>query len=339
MPTFKARTVCLILFLCSFLALSTDAPAASQTIIKIATIAPEGSTYDRVLQDLNKELQEKTNDRVKFKIYSGGVAGDEKGVLSKIRIGQLEGGAFTGFGMGEILPDVRILDLPFFFSSYEEFETVRHGLTPYYKNAFAEKGYILLGWIDLGSVYFYGVKPINNLAETRKTNVWVWEGDSLAQTCWQELGITPVPLSVIDVMMGLQTGIVDTVYNTPLGAVSFQWFVKTRFQTSTPIAFITATLLVKKNAFNKLSSDDQSIMLNLCEYHFSELKQLIKNQNKEATIVMTNRGVQPVIWPEADITELKKTADQVYRKLTGKQYSKHLFNQALRLRGSISVTQ
>ncbi len=319
-------------FLCN--TLFAGGPENTPTAFKIATIAPEGSTWHRIMDALNTDLKEKTQNRVSFKIYPGGVAGDEKAVVSKIRIGQLEGGAFTGFGMGEILPEERILDLPFLFSDEKEFDRVRAGLTPYFEKAFADKGFVLVGWMDLGEVYLYGVKPIANLNQLKNTKIWVWEGDTLALTCWQELGVSPVPLSVVDVMMGLQTGMVETVYNTALGAISFQWFVRTKYRVSAPMAFVTATLLIRKNVFEKLSAEDRQALITISRAHFEQLNQLIRRQNAESIAVMDSRGVQTVNWPEHDLLELKNGAENVYQKLIGKQYSKALFDELIGLRDS-----
>ncbi len=343
MIPFKNKiTARIILFIAvfSFIMLPGNAAIAGsskckQTKIKIAHIAPEGSTWDRILKEFNQELQEKTDNRVSFQIYSGGVAGDDKNVLSKVRIGQLDGGGFTGVGMGTILPEIRILDLPFFLTNEGEFERVRTGLTPYYKKAFAEKGFILIGWMDVGYVYFYSAKPINNLKELQKTKVWTWEGDPLAQICLEEIGVRPVPLSIVDVMMGLNTGMIDTVFNTPLGAVSFQWYVRTKYQTSTPFGFITTALLVRQKKFEKISIDDQNTLLALFEKHFKGLSQLIRKQNIEATEVMEQRGIQAVIWPEADITELKTSSERVMKNLIGKQYPQSLLDKAFQLRDNV----
>lgn len=339
MVAFKAKsTTGLILFIAVFsfvLFGNTTHADSKQTKIKIAHIAPEGSTWDRILKEFNEELKVKTNQRVSLQIYSGGVAGDDKGVLSKVRIGQLDGGVFTGVGMGQILPEVRILDLPFFLTNEGEFERVRTGLTPYFKKAFAEKGFILIGWMDIGFVYFYSAKPILNLRDLQKTKVWTWEGDPLSRICLEEIGVSPVPLSIVDVMMGLNTGMIDTVYVPPIGAVSFQWYVRTKYQTSTPLGFATTALLVRKNTFEKLSQDDQNTMLALFEKHFKGLSQLIQKQNIEATEVMEKRGVQKVIWPQADINELKTSSERVMKKLIGKQYSSDLLDEAIRFKKNI----
>ncbi len=133
--------------------------------------------------------------------------------------------------------------------------------------------------------------------------------------------------------MGLQTGMVDTVYNTALGAISFQWYVRTKYRVSTPMTYVSATLLVRKNVFEKLSDQDQQALMKVSRARFEELNQLIRKQNAESIAVMNERGVQNVVWPEEDINELKKGADNVYQKLIGKQYSKELFDEVIRLRG------
>jgi len=338
----RTNTAGMILFFAVFLFIIfhpdtalTDDSNCKQIKIKVAHIAPEGSTWDRILKEFNEELKEKTDNRVSFQIYSGGVAGDDKGVLSKVRIGQLDGGGFTGVGMGKILPEVRILDLPFFLTNEGEFERVRTGLTPYFKKAFAKKGFILVGWMDVGFLHFYSAKPIHNLKELQRTKVWTWEGDFLSRVCLEEIGVTPVPLSIVDVMMGLNTGMIDTVFNTPLGAVSFQWYVRTKYQTSTPMGFITTALLVRKKKFEKISADDQKTLLALFEKHFKELSQLIRKQNIEATEVMKKRGVQPVMWPQADIDELRTSSERVMKNLIGKLYPRSLLDEAFRLRDSV----
>ena len=92
----------------------------AQTKIRFATVAPEGSTWMKVMREYAKAVEDETNNSIKFKIYPGQVAGDEKDVLRKIRIGQLDSGGFTGVGLGQIVPEVRIMDSPFLFRSYEE---------------------------------------------------------------------------------------------------------------------------------------------------------------------------------------------------------------------------
>ena len=110
-----------------------------QTKIRFATVAPEGSTWMKVMKQYTKAVEDATNNEIEFKVYPGQVAGDEKDVLRKIRIGQLDSGGFTGVGLGEILPEVRIMDSPFLFKSYEEIDYIAEQFFDYFSEKFEEK--------------------------------------------------------------------------------------------------------------------------------------------------------------------------------------------------------
>ncbi len=133
------------------------------TKIKFATVATEGSTWMKVMHELAKAVEDSTNGEVKFKIYPGAVQGDEKDVLRKMRIGQVHSAGFTGVGLGEILPEIRIMDVPFLFNNYEEVDYVSEKLSDHFAQKFEEKGYILLGWAEVGFVYVFTNTPVNDI--------------------------------------------------------------------------------------------------------------------------------------------------------------------------------
>ena len=88
--------------------------------VKLATLVPKGTNWASTLKDMSKEIKKKTDGKVKFKIYYGGVQGDEPDVLRKTKIGQVHGGIFTGKTLGDIFSDVRAIEVPFNFYHDEE---------------------------------------------------------------------------------------------------------------------------------------------------------------------------------------------------------------------------
>ena len=112
--------------------------------IKFATLAPEGSTYYNVMQEYNTAVQEQTGGKVKFKIYAGGIQGDEKDVVRKFRFNQIHSAAFTGVGLGEILPEIRVLELPMLFRNYDEVDHITSLLYDEFAAKFEEQGYVIL---------------------------------------------------------------------------------------------------------------------------------------------------------------------------------------------------
>src|SRR5437868_12100095 len=138
-------------FVAALMFLTVSASAETKTL-KFATLAPEGSSWMKTMTALNDELQQKTGGAVKFKFYPGGVSGDEKDVVKKVRIGQLQAAGFTGVGLGEIAPPVRILDAPWLIHNDKEVDFLYKTFDKDFNASIEKGGYVLLGWTELGYV-------------------------------------------------------------------------------------------------------------------------------------------------------------------------------------------
>ncbi|NIL94701.1 MAG: C4-dicarboxylate ABC transporter, partial [Woeseiaceae bacterium] len=71
------------------------------------------------------EIRERTEDRVNFKLFSGGIQGNDEAVLRKIRIGQLHGAAFTPNLLSKEYADIILYNLPMVFNNESEVAYVR----------------------------------------------------------------------------------------------------------------------------------------------------------------------------------------------------------------------
>src|SRR2546428_5800880 len=167
---------------------------AEPVVIKFATLAPEGTPWMNIMEEMNQEIQEKSAGQVTFRFYPGGVAGDERDVLRKIRINQLHGGAFSGFGLGDVLPEVRVLEVPLLFRSSAEADHVAASLFEHLAAGFAQKGFVLLSLNEAGAVYIFSKNPIRTSADMARSKIWIWQGDPLPQAIFKAYGIVPVPL-------------------------------------------------------------------------------------------------------------------------------------------------
>lgn len=293
-------------------ALALPARAQETKTIKFATLAPEGSTWMKVMTDLSKELSEKTGGKLKFKFYAGGVSGDEKDVVKKIRIGQLQAGGFTGVGLGEIAPDARLLDSPWLFRSRAELEQVRRKFSKDLESSVEKGGFVVLGWTDLGSIYIFSKDPIAGIEDMRRSRMWVWEGDPIAQAAYKALGVSPVPLSVVDVMQSLQTGMIDAVYGPPLGVVALQWFQRVKNIYPVPMAESTGAVLVSKKFFDGLDDGEKKALLEVSAKHLQRLNALTDAENDKALASLKAQGLTLAPKPGAEVMkryeELGKTA-------------------------------
>jgi len=179
---------------------TTTVFAQKKVKIKFATLAPEGTTWMNVMTEFSQSLKEKSNGDINFKIYAGGIQGDEKDVIRKIRIGQLHSGGFTGVGLGTILPEVRILDTPFLYKSKQEVDFIAEKFFDRFAAGFEKKGYVLLGWAEVGWVYIYTNSPVNSESEMKGVKMWMWEGDPISRATFEAFNVSPIPLSITDVL-------------------------------------------------------------------------------------------------------------------------------------------
>ncbi len=189
---FKILCAGLIAF---FLATAVESAYAGSPkyIFKVASLAPEGSVWAKRFRDFTKEVTEKSNGEIGFKIYAGGVMGDDRAMYRKMRVGQLNGGGFTMTGISEVVPDFRVLGIPFLFNSYDEVDRVREKLMPRFEKEFDDKGLVLLAVSEVGFVYTMSTTPITTLAELKQSKAWAPEGDPISQVLLETVGVTPIP--------------------------------------------------------------------------------------------------------------------------------------------------
>ena len=303
------------------------APASARDI-KFATLAPAGSTWMKVMKDLSKELEAKTNGQLKFKFYPGGVAGDETDVVKKIRIGQLQAGGFTGVGLGQIAPETRLLDAPWLFRSRDELNFIRGKFGQELEDALARKGFVVLGWTDLGAVYVFSKEPIAGPDDMKKQKMWVWEGDPIAAAAYQALGVNPIPLSVVDVMQSLQTGMIDAVYGPPLGVVALQWFQKVKNIYPVPMAQSSGAILISKRFFDSLPADQRAALTEISAKEIARLNRLTDAENDEALQALKKQGLTLGKMPgPAVMARYEELGRAARRRLAGRLFTKDLLDR------------
>jgi len=316
-------------FLTIFLLALPDGADAKSTTIKIATLAPEGSAYIQILNDINSELKQKTNNEVRLRIYPGGVLGDEKDMRRKMHVGQIHGAVLTAAGMSGIFSEMDVFQIPFLFEGFDEVDYVLEKMDAFFKKGLQDKGYILLGWSEAGFIRLLSTHPIASLDDLRKAKVWTWEEAPMARAIFDEASISAIPLSLPDVLVGLQTGLVEVVYAPPAGAISLQWFTKTKYMTEVPLMYLIGGMVLKKNVFKKLSSDHRQVLMQLCAKYMDRLKLAVRKENQEAISVMAKHGVKLIYPSEDQIEEFKIVSQKAMNSQTGKSFSAKVKNEII----------
>lgn len=278
-------------FIFIVLALLSASQIQAQQILKIATLAPDGSSWMRELRVASKEIETTTQGRVVIKFYPGGVMGPDAVVLRKMRLGQLQGGVLTSSELAAVYPDSIIYSMPFLFENWAQVDKARVQIDPLLAKGFESRGYKMLGASGIGFAYMMGTKPIRSRAEISGIKLWIPQNDVIAERVFKMGGITPIPLPLGDVFTSLQTGLVDTVANTPSGAVALQWHGKVRSMVDLPMSFVVGFMVLDNKAYQKLGQADQLIVSKVFGAAARRMDANIKRDDAAALAAMKKQGL------------------------------------------------
>ena len=277
-----------LLFLAMCL-VSTGGGAA--VTLKIATITPDGTSWMQSMRKGAKEVSERTDGRVKLRFYPGGVMGNDKSVLRKIRIGQLHGGAITSGGLESIYPDLRLYSLPLLFRSFEEVDYVRSRMDKKLIEGLKKKGYVSFGLSEGGFAYLMCTEPIETLADLKEQKVWTPEGDEVTRITLEALDVSPIPLPLTDVLTGLQTGLVNTITSSPIATIALQWHTQVKYLTELPILYFSGTMVISEKAMARLSVQDRAILEEVMQRTFIDISRQNRKDNTKALAALKQQGI------------------------------------------------
>ena len=325
------KTIRQVLFMA--LLLSSSTLLAQKTyIIKMATVAPEGSSWMIEMRNFEKEIIELTNGQIKFRVYPNGIMGGEKDVLRKMRLGQIHSGAFTGVGLGEIVPEIRIFDLPFLFRNSDEVDYVYNSLFDEFQKRFTKKGFFLAGWAEVGFIYLFTKTPVNCLEDFSKVKMWLWKGDPLARTTFKVMNIPSIPLDVTDVHTSLQTGLINGVYISPYGVLALQWFTKTNYMMDYPLTNSVGAVLITTKMLNSMPEDIREIFIVKTKENMRKIVLQGRIENEESIKVLQESGIiLSSVKDSKTMAEFDEAGRTIREKLVGKLYSQELLDKVLYL--------
>ncbi len=304
---------------------------AKKTTIKIATLAPEGSAWVKTFNAINDEVQQETQGQVHLRIYPGGVLGDEKDMLRKMQIQQIHGAALSSPGLSTLYKEIDIFQVPFLFQDQGEVDHVLQNMDSFFRKGLSESGYVLLGWTGGGFVRLMSMTPATTLEALKQAKVWTWEDAPISRAIFEEAGVTGIPLSLPDVMVGLQTGLVDVVYAPPAGAIALQWFTRIKYITDLPLLYVTGGVVIKKNVFQGLKTEHQEIVQQVFTEHLRKLIGALRQDNQEALQIMVKHGVQIVKPPPDQIIVFKQISERALEKLPDGTFAPTTLAEAKRL--------
>lgn len=295
-------------------------PAARYTL-KFATLAPDGSAWMVKFDEIKKEVLEATGGQVLIKAYPGGVLGEEKDVLFKARVGQVDGGGFMGYGVSTICPAARAMMMPLTFDSFEEVDAVFAKMRPYLENECVQHNYVALGWTEVGFSYLYSAKPVRGLQDLQAAKPWSIPNDETMTALFNAGRISTILVPVGDVLTALQTGLIETIYSPPLACVAMQWFTKVKYRNDLRLLYTFGGLFVTRSSWEKIPADLRAKISEICHRRMIELTRQVRESNEEALAVMAKNGIQAVTSAEKDVQDFEAMGRGAIDSLRGSVFS------------------
>lgn len=312
-------------------------PLSAQTI-KLGTLAPEGSPWYNAIRDMAETWKAATGGRIQVRIYPGGVAGDDPDMVRKMRVGQLHAAALSGTGLYEITPDIQGLMMPMMLASDEELDYVRDRIAQRLEANLEAKGFKVLNWAEAGWVHFFAQKPVVRPEDLKPLRLFSWSGQPAFAEIWKDAGYHPVELAATDILMGLQSGLINAFAVPPIAALSFQWFALARNMTDLNWVPLVGATVISTKKWQEIPDDMKPVLLQSARDTGLRLRRETRRLGNDAVEVMKKHGLVVQHVPP-DARAVWESSNRIhYSKITTKIVSPEIVGQVERLRDEYRLT-
>ncbi|MDF1567487.1 MAG: TRAP transporter substrate-binding protein DctP [Spirochaetaceae bacterium] len=259
--------------------------------IKLASPLPEGTEWDTSLRRMAGDWNRITEGRVRVRIYPGGIAGGEGDMIRKMRFGQIDAGVFSAFGLKAMVPETFVVTLPGLIHNDAELDYTLDTFVGRFDERFREEGFEILAWSKTGWANLFGNQPLRTPSDLKRSFLAVDNSESEIAAAFKELGFNVVPVSLNEVMVGLQSGQIDCIYTPPVVAAAYQWFALAPHMTDFGIAPVIGGLVITQRMWSRIPEEYheelRSSMEKLARDFYSESVRL----NDAALRVMKDNGL------------------------------------------------
>jgi TRAP-type C4-dicarboxylate transport system substrate-binding protein len=313
-------------------------PARAQNkprVIRTATLAPRGSPIFLSFKKLDKVLKEVSGNTWSAQVFSGGIAGDEKDVIRKMRVGQMDAAVVTTTGLSQIVKQVALLDTPGVVTSYAALDAVEKEMFTEWQQMFWKEGFRLTGWWEAGRYRLFSRGPIRTLQELKAHRAWLWPDSLVLNELWRAAGITAVPLGVPDVYGALQTGMIDCAVATPEALIAMVWHSKLDHMSGRPTGVLLMGWLVNKKVWEEMPQNVRDAV----EKWIAETKAEQKATARKQDVVYTNRLIKRGMVETQPTAQYAREEEQIYetvrQRLTGRVWPAKLFKRVMAITSQV----
>lgn len=303
-----------------------------KTIIKMATLAPEGTRWHGMLVEMGQKWAEVTDGTVELRIYPGGVVGDERDMIRKIRIGQIHAAAVTTEGLSELNKEIYSLIIPLLFDDWDDVDWIRERIEDDLISGIEKSGFKLLTWTDVGWVKWFTKEPMRFPEDLKGMKIFNWAGEFQTLQLWKKGGFNAVQLASIDILSGLQTGLINAIGTNPMVALASQWFGIANNMLDMRWGLLTGGIVIDKRVWNRIDPEYQEKMLQVIAGIDKEQRKSGRYKDSESIEVMKKYGLKVQELSEEDLQYWKKYVEGWYPDIRGSYVPAGIFDKVIALK-------
>lgn len=316
-----------------FTLLISATAAAETVVVKLASLAPKGSTWDLAIHEIDEGWRAASDGTVRMRVFSG-TLGDEPDLMRRMRVGQIDAASVTLATLGSVDPTLTAMNIPMAFASNDELDYVWRRMMPRWEARLRDKGYVVLNWGTAGWVHFFTKAPVERVDDLRELRLFIWTTGEVTgfEKLWKQLGFQPVPLSTVDILPGLQTGMISAFQAPPILALGNQWFPFTDWMTDLNWGPVLGATVVRSETWNRIPPATRTELQAIARDKGAEMIKVVRGMEQDAIAAMVKHGLEVVPVPPDALGEWRREAEAIYPAMRGQLIPAAAFDEVLRIR-------
>jgi TRAP-type C4-dicarboxylate transport system substrate-binding protein len=261
-------------------------------IIKLATVAPEGTEYYNLLLEMGQRWQHETNGQIQLRIYPNGVVGGERDTIRKMRVGQIQASAMSSIGLAELTDQIQAFTLPMGFKNYNEIDRVKNAMFVDISDGLSQSGFKLLFLVDIGWVYWFSTEEISVPQDLMDAKIYTTGGDYVTVELFKKFGFNAIPVSETDILTSLQTGMINSMQTVPILSLSSGWSALMPNMLDLKWGAFVGAVIVDERVWKKIKPEHQKIMMDIAHDIGTKYQKSGREMEKKAIDVMQQYGMK-----------------------------------------------
>ena len=242
----------------ALVALLSATAGAEPVVLRMGTVAPEGTSWARELKAVSRDVAGQTHGALEVKWYFGGIAGDDVQAADRIARHQLDGLASGGMMCERVSPLMRAAHVVTL--TRPESYYVINRLSSQIREEFVRAGYVFLGSGSLGPDVLFTREPVRDLADLKRVRLWIWDLDDAIRMQMPELGLKSVPMPINDAARAYDRGKIDGFVALPGAALAFQWSAQARYLSNLRMGFVSGCVLLSRPVYDALPLESRQAL-------------------------------------------------------------------------------